>query len=374
MHRFDEIISHPSHLKFLQSAVDHGTMPHALLLWGPEGTGALVAAIAITQYMVCRERTQLGPCGVCKSCVKSDKHMHPDIHFAFPTIGSKVTGDQLYPQWRAALSENPYMNRHQWLERIDAESKQGNINVEDCNRMIGQLMLHRVEADCKILLIWLPEYLGKEGNRLLKLLEEPPGDTYIFLIAENRDEILPTILSRCQQFNFPVFTEQVIRDGVKKQFGLAPERAEWVAAAAQGDWNAAMQIAQGLSLNPIQWAQDWIKAAWSRDPSVIAEWSESAAKYTREETKQLLHYVLGLLEKVLWLKYGKDFQSTEEERKLQVFLNKKIEQSELVSFVQLCEENLRAIQQNASGRIMWFHATLTLQKILYAENAVVQNL
>ncbi|HLF65917.1 MAG TPA: hypothetical protein VI603_19295, partial [Saprospiraceae bacterium] len=339
MHRFDEIISHPSHLKFLQSAVDHGTMPHALLLWGPEGTGALVAAIAITQYMVCRERTQLGPCGVCKSCVKSDKHMHPDIHFAFPTIGSKVTGDQLYPQWRAALSENPYMNRHQWLERIDAESKQGNINVEDCNRMIGQLMLHRVEADCKILLIWLPEYLGKEGNRLLKLLEEPPGDTYIFLIAENRDEILPTILSRCQQFNFPVFTEQVIRDGVKKQFGLAPERAEWVAAAAQGDWNAAMQIAQGLSLNPIQWAQDWIKAAWSRDPAVIAEWSESAAKYTREETKQLLNYVLGLLEKVLWLKYGKDFQSTEEERKLQVFLNKKIEQSELVSFVQLCEEN-----------------------------------
>lgn len=372
MRKLDEVITHKAHLKFLQNAVDHGTLPHAILLWGPEGSGALAAAIAITQYMVCRERTEQGPCGVCKGCVKSAKYMHPDIHFAFPTIGAKVTGDQLYPQWRNALSENLYMSRNQWLERIDAESKQGNINVEDCHRMIGQLMLHRIEADCKILLIWLPEYLGKEGNRLLKLIEEPPDNSYIFLVAESRDEILPTLLSRCQQFHFPVLTENVILHGLVHQYDLTTERAKWIASAAQGDYNAALQMAQGLALNPIQWAQDWIKAAWSRDPSTISAWAESASKYTREESKQLLNYMLGLLEKVLWLKYGKDFHSSEEENKLIVFLNKKIEQSELVSLVQLCEENLKGIQQNASGRIMWFHATLILQKTLYAENAPME--
>lgn len=370
MQRFEDIVTHTPHLKFLQAAVDHGTMPHALLLWGPEGSGSLAAAIAISQYMVCRDRTEHGPCGTCKGCVKANKHMHPDIHYAFPTIGSKVTGDQLYPQWRNALSENPYMNRHQWLERIDAESKQGNINVEDCQRMIGQLMMHRVEAECKILLMWLPEYLGKEGNRLLKLIEEPPESSYIFLIAENREDILPTILSRCQQFYFPVLSEQLIRDGLVQQIGIDEQRAEWVAAASQGDWNIAQQLAQGLTLNPIQWAQDWIKAAWSKDPATIAAWVEGASKYTREESKQLLLYLLGLLEKVLWEKYGRDFQSTEAEKKTIEFLNKKIEHSELIQLVRLFEENLRAIQQNASGRILWFHATLMLKKILYAENAV----
>lgn len=372
MHRFDDILTHAPHLKVLQTAVDQGTLPHALLFWGAEGTGALAAAIAVAQYMVCRERTSAGPCGVCKGCVKSDKHMHPDIHFAFPTIGAKVTGDQLYPQWRASLSENPYMNRHQWLDRIEAENKQGNMNVEDISRMISRLMLHCVEADCKILIIWMPEYLGKEGNRLLKLIEEPPQDAFIFLVAENRDEILPTILSRCQQFYFPVFAEQTIREGLMRQQGLEADRAEWVAAAAQGDWNMAMQMSQGLSLNPIQWAQEWVKAAWSKDPGMIATWAESASKYTREESKQLLQYILGLLEKVLWLKFGKEFHSPEEEKKLIVFLNKKIEQSELAVLVGLCEENLRAIQQNASGRILWFHATVMLQKLLYAENALVQ--
>ena len=372
MQAFNEVITHTSHLKTLQAAVDHDAMPHALLFWGSEGTGALAAAIAISQYLVCRERTEAGPCGVCKSCIKADKHLHPDIHYAFPTIGAKVTGDQLYPEWRAALNENPYMNRNQWLERIEAESKQGNINVEDCDRIIGLLMLRPVEAECKILIMWLPEYLGKEGNRLLKLIEEPPMDSYIFLVAESRDDILPTILSRCQHFFFPPLSEERVRQGLRHQFQLDEQKAGWVAAAAQGDWNTAMQLAQGLTMNPIQGAQEWIKAAWSKDNAVIAEWAESAAKYTREESKQLLNYILALLEKVLWLKYGRDFQAAEEEKKLLVFLNKKIEQKELEMLVQLCEENLRAIQQNASGRILWFHATLNLQKILYAENAVMQ--
>lgn len=372
MYRFDEIITHQGHLRSLQAAVDRGSMPHASLLWGPEGTGALAAALAISQYLICSEKTENGPCGTCKGCVKSDKYMHPDLHFAFPTIGTKVTGDQLYPQWRKAISDNPHLNRQSWLESIDADGKQGNINVEDCQRIIHLMLLHRFEAECKVLIIWLPEYLGKEGNRLLKLIEEPPEASYIFLVAESREEILPTILSRCQQYYFPLLTESVIRDGLIHHFGMTQERAGWIAASAQGDWNMARQLSEGRTFNPVQWAQDWIKAAWSRDPGALAVWSEAAAKYSREESKQLLFYILGLLQKVLWLKFGKDFTAGEAEKTTIGFLNKKIEQRELIALTGLCEENLRAIQQNASSRIMWFHMTLALQKMLYAENAGVE--
>lgn len=373
MNPFNEIISHQGHLQVLRLAVDQGTMPHAMLFWGHEGTGALAAALAISQYMVCRDRNESGSCGVCKGCVKSDKFMHPDIHFAFPTIGTKVTGDQLYPQWRAAISENPYLGRNQWLERIDAEGKQGNINVEDCQRIINVLMLHRFEADCKILILWLPEYLGREGNRLLKLIEEPPEDTYIFLVAENRDDILPTILSRCQQYYFPLLHEEVIRDGLIHQLKIEAEQAAWIASAAQGDWNAAIRLAAGKAYNPVEWVQEWVKAGWNKDPGEMTAWVDVAAKYSREETKQFLRYILGLLEKVLWLKFGKDFQCSDAEKNLLGFLNKKIEHQELMELVALCEENLRSMQQNVSGKILWFHLTIQLQKLLHGENVRIES-
>lgn len=373
MPSFSEVITHQSHLKTLHTAVIHGNMPHAMLFWGPEGSGALASALALAAYLVCTDRKDTGPCGNCKGCVKSDKHLHPDIHYAFPTIGAKVTGNQLYPQWREAITENIHLNRQQWLERLDAEGKQGNINVDDIHRILHVLSLKPVEADCKILVIWLPEYLGKDGNRLLKMIEEPMPDTYIFLVAENREEILPTILSRCQQYYFPLFSTSEIKERLTTILGIDEQRAGWVASAASGDWNAALQLAQGQAYNPVQWAQGWVKAAWSKDPMAITSWTDDAAKHSREENKQLIRYFLGLLEKVLWLKYGKDFFASEEEHTLIGFLNKKIEIRELITLVALCEENLRAIQQNANGKIMWYHLTIIFQKMLHAENAALQD-
>ena len=64
--------------------------------------------------------------------------------------------------------------------------------------MIKQLGMRSFESPYKLLLIWLPEYLGKEGNRLLKMIEEPTDNTFIILIAENQERILNTIISRCQ--------------------------------------------------------------------------------------------------------------------------------------------------------------------------------
>ena len=57
----------------------------------------------------------------------------------------------------------------------------------------------------------MPEYLGKEGNKLLKLIEEPPPNTLFILVAENEEEILPTILSRCQLVKVPCHQPTLLR-------------------------------------------------------------------------------------------------------------------------------------------------------------------
>ena len=75
---------------------------------------------------------------------------------------------------------DPYGNIYEWLQFIGAENKQGNITAEECNDIIRKFSLKSFESDYKMLMMWMPEYLGKEGNKLLKLIEEPPANTFLF--------------------------------------------------------------------------------------------------------------------------------------------------------------------------------------------------
>lgn len=366
---FSDIIIQGDHHDYLQQAVDRQSLPHALLFWGPEGTGKLATAVTLTQYLLCHDKSDAGACGSCRSCVKTEKLVHPDVHFVFPTVGAKMKSTDFYPQWREALADNMYLSLQDWMEIISADNKQGNINASDCQRILEQLMLKSFEADHKILIMWMAEYLRKEGNKLLKMIEEPPADTLIILIAEDRDAILPTVLSRCQQLFFAPIAANAIADRAEKTLGVDAERAQWIAAASQGNWNQALQLARGTYYNPVEWVQDWIKAAWSRDPGRMAAWVNGIAGNSREEHKQILRYILNIWQKLFWLKWGVTFEAEPKEMQLVTFLNTKIEFNELETLVQVCEENLMAIERNANPRLVWMQSTLLLRNALIKEHA-----
>ncbi|MEM9928336.1 MAG: hypothetical protein AAF840_00830, partial [Bacteroidota bacterium] len=105
-------------------------LPHANLLLSPPGAGGLPAALSLATLLLCENRQ--GPngdtaCGTCRACRKTSKFIHPDFHFEFPTVGSKTNSDPFLPQWRQAMAEAPYLEANDWLQRIGAENKQGNI-------------------------------------------------------------------------------------------------------------------------------------------------------------------------------------------------------------------------------------------------------
>lgn len=79
------------------------------------------------------------------------------------------------------MIQHPYGNTYDWLQFIGAENKQGNITVYECIDIIKKINLKSFESEYKILIMWMPELLGKEGNKLLKLIEEPPR--YSFYIS-----------------------------------------------------------------------------------------------------------------------------------------------------------------------------------------------
>jgi len=173
MHFRDIVGQLPVKQKLLESIAGE-RIPHAQLFVGPQGSGGLPLALAFAQRMVCANPSEDDSCGTCPGCIKAAKFAHPDIHFTFPTVGgSGSVSSSFLTQWRSALNDNPYLNIFDWISLLGAENKQGNITKAECVQVLQKLNLKSFESPNKVLIIWMPEYLKKEGNRLLKIIEEP---------------------------------------------------------------------------------------------------------------------------------------------------------------------------------------------------------
>ena len=189
----------------LVNSVKENRVSHAQLFLAPEGAGALPLAVAYAQYLSCEDKQPNDSCGVCSSCRKYEKLVHPDLHFSYPFFAKHKddTALSFIEQWRDAFLTNPYLNLDIWRGYLEAENKQANINIAECHQIIKKLSFKPFESAYKILILWLPEYLDKAGNSLLKIIEEPQPNTLFLLVAQNQDQILNTILSRTQLVKVP---------------------------------------------------------------------------------------------------------------------------------------------------------------------------
>src|SRR4051812_38904572 len=251
---FKDVIGQSDVKQHLAEMVQQNRLSHALLFLAKPGSGGLPLALAFAQFLVCERvngksasnqqgtslfdldepATPINPispftdaCGECSACNKARQMVHPDIHFSYPVIpkksGDKPKSTDFISEWREFLLQNPYGNVYDWLQFIGADNKQGNITAEECNDIIRQLSLKSFESEYKILLMWMPEYLGKEGNKLLKLIEEPPANTLFILVAESEGQILQTILSRTQLVKVPQLENADVEAALQARSNTPPE-------------------------------------------------------------------------------------------------------------------------------------------------------
>ena len=364
--QFNEIIGQHKSKAILRAMVHNDHLPHAQLFLGPPGSGKLALALAFAQYVLCEERGLEEACGQCPNCNKAAKWIHPDIHFSFPTIGSKVTSNQFLEHWRSALHDSPYLNINQWFQLIGAENKQGNINKDECMRIIHQLSLKTFEAQYKVLLMWMPEYLGKEGNRLLKLIEEPPEHTLFLLVGENPDKILNTILSRCQLLKIPALPDDQIIAGLQAKHAVSEAQAKTAAHMANGDFYEAMQAVQQTSNDHAIHFVDWLRKAYRGNGVELVKWSEKFAGSGREYQKHFLQYGLHFLRELLQLK----IIDTAEVRLAAVELTAATKLKAVINFQQL--EQITSllndcsyyVERNANPKILFLDASIQINQIL----------
>lgn len=283
--------------------IDVDRFPHALLLKGSAGSGKLMIARAIAQYLVCDHKSKGDSCGECQHCHKSLKSIHPDIHFSFPITGAKVTCNDFMNDFRDFIMEHPHASGSDWIMRMGEGKKTGNITAAECNRLSHIVHLKPYESDKKIVIIWLPEFLGKEGNRLLKMIEEPPPETYFIFVSDQSDMILGTILSRCQILNIAPIPTQVMADLLSKKFSLQADDALTIANLSEGNINEAFALSEHGENKFLPIWMNLFRAAYQGHSASIVKAVNEINELTKEEMKTFFQYCTHFLRQCLLLRY-----------------------------------------------------------------------
>jgi DNA polymerase-3 subunit delta' len=377
--QFAQVIGQDHVRENLIDMVRQNRLSHALLFLGREGSGALPMALAFAQYVVCERAKGNTPdsCGECAACLKAKQLVHPDIHFSYPVIpkkaGDKPVSSDYGGEWREFMEQYPYGNAYDWLQFIGAENKQGNITAQECNEINHKLSLKSFESGYKILILWMPEYLGNEGNKLLKLIEEPPADTLFLLVAENDSLILPTILSRTQLVKIPLPETADIARALVDRSGLEAERARQIAVLSEGNYHEALQLLRHADDDWQGVLREWLNAVLKNGPVAQVKWIEEMSKSGRERQKQFLRYFNHLLEQAVRLRYmdAGQLPIPEGEKDIALRLNKIADIGQQKAIIEELDNAAYYIERNAHAKMLFHALTIKLYHIL-AEKKVAR--
>ena len=295
--QFKDIVGQGAIKQRLINTVNENRVSHAQLFLGPEGSGSLALAVAYAQYLSCEDKQLDDSCGVCSSCRKYQKLMHPDLHFSYPFFAKHKDDNALsfIEQWREAFLAWPYLNLDIWRDYLDAENKQANINIAECHQIIKKLSLKPFESEYKILILWLPEYLDKEGNALLKIIEEPQPNTLFLLVAQNQDQILNTILSRTQLVKIPALGYEEIKDYLIVQHNQTEEAAAEIAYLCNGNLTEALIMLQQENKGYHNLFVSWLRLCFANKGLDILTFVDQLAKMGRENQKNFLRYGISFI-------------------------------------------------------------------------------
>ena len=370
---FSDIIGQEEVKQHLVRLLAENKLPHAIMLCGPKGAGKLPLALAFAQMLLCQHPTEDGACGSCSDCQMSSIWAHPDLHFSFPVYkgksSDKPVSDDFLPQWRDQINRSPYFDTEEWLEDIGAENQQIVIYVQESDNLQRKLALKSSQGGRKVVVIWLPERMNEQtGNKLLKLIEEPPIGTHFLLVSQEPDLVLGTIQSRVQRINVPALPEKVISQALQRHYAMPQEDANLLAHIAQGSYTEALKRMQRDSEQKLFFDLfvQLMRHSYARRVKEMHQWSLTVAELGRERQKRMLEYFQQQLRENYIYNFHQpqmNFLGREEERfstRFAPFINER----NVVGIMNELSDAARDIAQNVSPRMVFFDLALKMIVLL----------
>ncbi|WP_299223553.1 DNA polymerase III subunit delta' [uncultured Psychroserpens sp.] len=377
---FSEILGQEHIKNHLTKSADFGRIPHAQLFVGPEGSGTLPMAIAYAQYVLCGNKNSENTGGNESCNIKFTNLSHPDLHFAFPVatndkVKSHPVSSHFMEEWRQLIKEQPYGNLFDWYRILGIDNKQGQIGVDEAQDIVKKLSLKSYEGGYKVMIIWIAEKMNTStANKLLKLVEEPPNKTIFILIAEDEEQIINTIRSRCQILHFPPLAEEVITKALIKNYQIQEADAVKIAHQANGNYNKACDLVYNDSEDTQfeEWFVFWIRSAFKAKGNKSAihdliSWSETIAKTGRETQKQFLNFCLDFFRQALLLNYKVDnlvFIEPKTSFKLENFAPY-VHGNNIIEISNELQDAIYHIERNGNSKIILTDLSIKLTRLLH---------
>lgn len=207
-HSFDTVVGQRHIVQTLQNALKANKMSHAYLFCGPRGTGKTTVAKLLAKSVNCLNPSE-APCNHCEHCTTIQNGTHPDV-----------------------------------IE-IDAASNNG---VDEIRDLIEKVKYAPLQAKYKVYIIDEVHMLSQGAfNALLKTLEEPPSHVIFILATTEPHKVLPTIISRCQRYDFVRVGMKEIQERVEdvltqEKIEFEPEATRLISQLADGGVRDALSI------------------------------------------------------------------------------------------------------------------------------------
>jgi DNA polymerase-3 subunit delta' len=225
--------------------------------------------------------------------------------------------------------------------------------------------------------MWMPEFLGKEGNKLLKLIEEPPLNTLFILVAENEELILPTIISRTQLVKIPLLNNMEIEAALELRAGATIEKAQQIALLSEGNYREAVQLLQHVEDDWQSVLREWLNLIAKNNLAGQVKWIEEISKQGREKQKQFIKYFIHLLEQAIRQRViGQVAGDSGMEQSSADFagrINKLCSISQQEAIVNELDKASYYIERNANGKILFHALSIRLYHIIANNSLILVN-
>lgn len=374
--QFKDVVGQKDTKQLLLKMAGENRIPHAMLFMGNTGSGTLPLAIAFSQLINCENAGADDSCGKCHSCRLYAKLTHPDLHFALPVnttddIKKPIT-DDFIEQWRSACLKNPYLSLQEWYDTIGIEKKQGIIASEESASIVHKLYLKSFEGKHKVLIMWHADRMNSAtSNKLLKIIEEPPGNTVFILITERYDGILPTILSRTQLVKIPKIDNDSLIKYTCENYNLNINKARNMVHLSGNDITELQVLMnqENISGQMEHSFIEWMRMCWlfGTNYKGLYSWIEDISKLSRDAQKNFLNFSLGTVRECLITNMAGINHSRYTNETFNGFekFSLMINAENIEPFAKTLEEAIYHIERNANPKILFLDLSFRMHRILH---------
>jgi DNA polymerase-3 subunit delta' len=280
----------------LKNVIRSQKIAQSYIFYGPSGVGKLLTAFTFAKALNCPHIASLIDDDIsisdctkeCNICKKIDEFAHPDIKYIFPIPNMKVDENGIVGK----LKENkrsgtwePDTERIEYENYITAKrttpwkdylfDSVTAIRIEQMRGMQNNMLMHKVEGIKKVYIIDDFDKITTQGaNAFLKTLEEPPADTHFILICENKNKLLPTILSRCNSIEFFRLSTDIIENYLVEKLKTSVDKAKLYARLSDGNLANAIRLYHDANLETMEMAMAFLDIVYHADDIAFMDFLE----------------------------------------------------------------------------------------------------